>query len=234
MKTIKKILAILSLFLLLIYVPIVVVLAALITFLTWWKRDINDILPWLNKIPEILSNFKEIFPRNILSTTNIISSKDISYVEKYFDEPEWWFFYMIRAKFNPENIEIMETKKIWKDQINIKFWFMSTLGGLGDPDPETWEIPNVSYRVRFQWTIVCKDIIEYKNTHNIKDLKDIRLQIKRQKKYPMRTIILSKDHLRDEKIIIICNKLSIKEKLFDMYSIDSDWKLRPFKNRNNI
>ncbi len=225
----KKILAILWLLIIPIYFPIIFILAVLITFLTWWKRDINDIFPWFNRLPEILSNFKEAFPKNAI----LSSSKEISYVEKFFDEPEWWFFYMIRAKFNPENIEIIETKKIWKDQINIKFWFMSTLGGLGDPDPETWEIPNVSYRVRFQWTIVCKDIIEYKNTHNIKDLKDIRLKIKRQKKSPIRTIILSKDYLKDEKIIITCNKLSIKEKLFDMYSIDNDWKLKPFKNRKN-
>lgn len=224
MKIIKKILAILSLLLIPILLPIVIIIRLLIMLFTWWKED--DVPKLLNPLPNIIENFNNVF------WVDLFSSREVSYIEKYFDEPKWWFFYMIRAKFKPNIIQIWDIKKIWKDQINIKFWFRWIRGAPGKPDPKTWETPHFSYNVWFQWTIICKEILNYENINNIKDFWDLNFQIKRKRKSKTRTIFLTRDNLPEQKIIIKCNKLYIKEEMLDMYIKNSDWKLIPFKDRN--
>lgn len=206
----KKVLAILSLFILPIYLPIVIILGALITLITWWKKDINDVLPNFNKLPEIFSNFKESFPNSSLSKSSILSNNEISFLEEFFEEPEWWFFYFSRSRIVPENIQVTDIRKISKDNIEIDFIIKTTYWKIWEPDPETWEKPHLTCRKTVNGIILCKNIEKiYDESESTWQWAHLKITKSTCWKYKELKIIDSKT----EKIIhnIICSKLYLKK-----------------------
>lgn len=197
----KKILAILSLFILPIYLPIVVIFEALVTLFTCWKKDINGLLPNFNKVPEIFSNFKKVFS---LNKYKVKSRFENNILDDLFEVPKKWFWYTIRAKFE-NNMPAKEVKKI-KDNIEIVFYIPTIMGKLIEID---WneERAHLSCRVNLIWTIVCKGILSYKQNLN-KKLRSAYINISKDQNNKHINIIEEDSN----KVLcsIICKKLYIK------------------------
>lgn len=206
----KKTLAILSLLIVPIYLPIILILAAIVTLISRWKKDINDILPNFNKLPKIFSNFKEAFPNSKLSKSSILYENKKSFLEEFFEEPEWWFFYFSRSRIVPENIQVTDMRKISNDEIEIYFIIQTTYWKLWDSDPETWEKPHLTCRETFNGIILCKDIEKiYDESEPTGEWARLKISKSICWKYKELTIIGSKTKKSIAKIS--CNKLYLKK-----------------------
>lgn len=200
-KTFRKILSLLALLLLPILFPIVVVIAALIALITWWKKDLEDVLPRVNPIPNIFSNFEDNFKFSILPQKK-------TFVEKYFKAPKWWFPYMLRSKIC-NDMQITDMKKKKNGEVEIKFFVWGHVGSYWAPD-ETWERPHFTAWKEFLGTVICKEVKEIRQESEPKG-QGARLNISKPRFSKYKKLMIVDSKTKKPITVILCKKLYIKD-----------------------
>ena len=175
--------------------------------------------------------------KKILS--NIIKSFDLSFFKRKIKKipPKQYIFdqYPLQKEWNciepcVSNIEVAEVLEKWKN-IEIIIFCKYVVCLPWDPNPETWEIPNVMYRRYHKKRIICEWIHEYINKNNIKKFTYWSFSLSKDDEQNIRYVyILDKWKLE---ITIISEKVYLDEQVIDgTYSMDEKWHFIPFRNKN--
>jgi len=131
-----------------------------------------------------------------------------TFVEKYFEAPDWWFSYMLRSQIN-EDIAILDMQIQKNGDIELPFSIWATIGRSGDPD-ENWEIPHFSGYRKFIGTIICKDIKEIIHKSEPRG-KGAHITITQPLVSKYKNVMIVDAESKEPIESIICKKLYIKD-----------------------
>ncbi len=131
-----------------------------------------------------------------------------TFLERYFEAPDWGFSYMLTSKIN-EDIDILDMQIQENGDIELPFSIWVTIGRSGEPD-EQWESPHFSWNRKFTGTIICKDVKELIHTSEPKG-KGAHITITKSLFSKYKKVMIVDAESKEAIDIIVCKKLYIKD-----------------------
>lgn len=134
-----------------------------------------------------------------------------TFIEKYFEAPEWWFTYKLRSKVS-SNINILGFLEKENGVVELDFGLRSRFSQCVPVDPEDpdWEQLSFSCNGRFEGTILCTEVKEIKYI-DMSWGKDAKIRISKMFFSGNKKVQVFDAENNSPFLVIICKKLFIKD-----------------------